>query len=218
MTGKRFQYNANKNTIEYDGKFVVYVNSVDGFRIANHWNTLYKENEQLRHDATILIQSNQDYRKENEQLKQSISDWSGSYDELYEDTKKLEEENEQLKHQLQQQELEYATTCNRLAEENEQLKSDLRYWRTLAESLAKGNNIGEFEMMDKEVTVDLNELDINIKKEIILKSDLNKWIEKKMDYYERIIEKTDGYNNVSAKGHLDMLIMLKEWIKVILND
>ena len=32
-------------------------------------NQLIKENEQLRHDATILIQSNQDYRRENEQLK-----------------------------------------------------------------------------------------------------------------------------------------------------
>ena len=30
---------------------------------------LSDENEQLRHDSTILIQSNQDYRKENEQLK-----------------------------------------------------------------------------------------------------------------------------------------------------
>ena len=34
---------------------------------------LAKENEQLRHDATILIQSNQDYRKENEQLKKQLS-------------------------------------------------------------------------------------------------------------------------------------------------
>ena len=36
-------------------------------------NKLYKklsdENEQLKHDATVLIQANQDYRKENEQLK-----------------------------------------------------------------------------------------------------------------------------------------------------
>ena len=30
---------------------------------------LEKENEQLKHDATVLIQANQDYRKENEQLK-----------------------------------------------------------------------------------------------------------------------------------------------------
>ena len=35
---------------------------------------LLNENEQLRHDATILIQSNQDYRKENEQLKQFKED------------------------------------------------------------------------------------------------------------------------------------------------
>lgn len=34
---------------------------------------------------------------ENEQLKQTVSDWSGSYDELFEDIKRLEEENEQLK-------------------------------------------------------------------------------------------------------------------------
>ena len=33
-------------------------------------NSLSEENEQLKHDATILILSNQDYRKENEQLKQ----------------------------------------------------------------------------------------------------------------------------------------------------
>ena len=32
-------------------------------------NELSEENGQLRHDATILILSNQDYRKENEQLK-----------------------------------------------------------------------------------------------------------------------------------------------------
>ena len=32
-------------------------------------NELHEENKQLQHDATILIQSNQDYRKENEQLK-----------------------------------------------------------------------------------------------------------------------------------------------------
>ena len=35
-------------------------------------NELHEENEQLRHDATILIQSNQDYRKENEELKQQL--------------------------------------------------------------------------------------------------------------------------------------------------
>jgi regulator of replication initiation timing len=164
MTEKRFQYNVNKNCIEYDGKFVAYLNSVDGCRIANYWNGLYKENEQLRHDATILIQSNQDYRRENEQLKQSYKEFedecqstfnamSRKQNDLYRKNFKLKEENEklrtknnayiqdievfkeenthlkleneQLKHKLQQQEMEYATDLHRLAEENEQLKYHL---------------------------------------------------------------------------------------------
>ena len=44
---------------------------------------LAKENEQLRHDATILIQSNQDYRKENEQLKQRNDRQAKQLDRLY---------------------------------------------------------------------------------------------------------------------------------------
>ena len=48
MTEKRFQYNVNKNTIEQDGKFVAYMNSVDGVRIANKLNVFKKENEQLK--------------------------------------------------------------------------------------------------------------------------------------------------------------------------
>ena len=52
MTEKRFQYNVNKNTIEQDGKFVAYMNSVDGVRIANKLNVLQNENEQLRQRNT----------------------------------------------------------------------------------------------------------------------------------------------------------------------
>lgn len=37
-------------------------------------NQLNDENEQLKHDATVLICSNQEYRKENEQLKEEIKD------------------------------------------------------------------------------------------------------------------------------------------------
>ena len=48
MTEKRFSYNVNKNTIECDGKFVAYVNCVDGVRIANKLNVLQNENEQLK--------------------------------------------------------------------------------------------------------------------------------------------------------------------------
>lgn len=45
---KRFQYNVHKNTIEENGKFVAYMNSIDGVRIANKLNILQKENEQLK--------------------------------------------------------------------------------------------------------------------------------------------------------------------------
>ena len=36
-------------------------------------NKLWEENEQLRKDCTILVQSNQEYRKENEQLKNKLN-------------------------------------------------------------------------------------------------------------------------------------------------
>ena len=44
-------------------------------------NALNDENEQLKHDATVLIQSNKDYRKENEQLKQQIDELINSIQE-----------------------------------------------------------------------------------------------------------------------------------------
>jgi len=42
--------------------------------LATKCSYLKKENEQLKHDATVLIYSNQEYRKENEQLKEEIKD------------------------------------------------------------------------------------------------------------------------------------------------
>ena len=50
---------------------------------ANRVGKLEKENGQLRHDATILILSNQDYRKENEQLKQRNDRQTKQLDRLY---------------------------------------------------------------------------------------------------------------------------------------
>ena len=50
---------------------------------ANRVGKLEKENGQLRHDATILILSNQDYRKENEQLKQRNDRQAKQLDRLY---------------------------------------------------------------------------------------------------------------------------------------
>ena len=46
-------------------------------------NELHEEKEQLQHDATILIQSNQDYRKENEQLKQRNDRQAKQLDRIY---------------------------------------------------------------------------------------------------------------------------------------
>jgi len=46
-------------------------------------NELHEEKEQLQHDATILIQSNQDYRKENEELKQRNDRQAKQLDRLY---------------------------------------------------------------------------------------------------------------------------------------
>ena len=63
----------------------------------------YKENEELKHDLKLLQDSLwttdviRNLEKEKEQLKQAISDWKGSYDELYQDIEILEKENEQLK-------------------------------------------------------------------------------------------------------------------------
>ena len=85
---KRFQYNVNKNTIEQNGKFVAYMNSVDGVRIANKLNVLQNENDELKKilgflqndNATDILnvlnsQENQiwELKKENEQLKSEIN-------------------------------------------------------------------------------------------------------------------------------------------------
>ena len=80
---KRFTYNVNKNCIECDGKFVAYLNSVDGFRIANKLTALAKENEQLK---TVINRYEKYSNKKNDEL---------NFRQL--DILKLKEENEQLK-------------------------------------------------------------------------------------------------------------------------
>ena len=61
-------------TVDSDGKYWdkienKYVTIDHLFRLVE---SLEKENEQLKQDATKLIYSNADYRKENEQLKQQL--------------------------------------------------------------------------------------------------------------------------------------------------
>lgn len=57
---------------------------------------LQKENEQLKHDATVLIQANQDYRKENEQLKDALNQRTEQCDKYYEENEQLKKEIEEL--------------------------------------------------------------------------------------------------------------------------
>lgn len=71
MTEKRFEYTAYDDGTEsiYDKKEKKYYYDMQLSNIEELLNDLSDENEQLKHDATVLIQANQDYRRENEQLK-----------------------------------------------------------------------------------------------------------------------------------------------------
>lgn len=64
-----------------------------------------------------------------------------------------------------------------------------------------------------EITINLNELDIDIRKELVSISALKEYINSQMDYYEELRSKTDGSNYTNAMGHLDMLIKLKDWLR-----
>lgn len=89
---------------------------------ANRVGKLEKENGQLRHDATILILSNQDYRKENEQLKQR--------------NKRLEEKIQRERRVSAKQHLKWSkeaeTKIKELSKENERLKKELLFFYDVA--------------------------------------------------------------------------------------
>ena len=133
----------------------------------------------------------------------------------------LHEENKELQHKFSQQEMEYATTAYKQAEENDLLRVENEDMRRLISNISyqrdefsrgareNANRVKKLKKENEQLRSDLE----NIQKETIFKSDLNKWIEKRMGYYERMMEKTEGSNYVNARGHLDMLIMLKEWIE-----
>ena len=115
MTEKRFQYNVNKNTIEQDGKFVAYMNSVDGVRIANKLNVFKKENEQLkirfneerekslkfcRNIDTLTIENEQLKKRNNNQYNQLTELWQiieeENWEKLIAMKKQLKEDEERL--------------------------------------------------------------------------------------------------------------------------
>ena len=76
--------------------------------VCNLLNELTEENEQLKHDATVLIQANQDYRRENKQLKARI--------EYFERKIKRERASAMKQHEKWE---------NEIQKENEQLKKEL---------------------------------------------------------------------------------------------
>jgi len=103
-------------------------------------NELHEKNKLLLRKNGAMEEEIECLSDENEQLKESVYSWSKSYNRVY-------EENEQLKHQLQQQEMENATTCNRLAEENEQLKKQLNAFKPIV--FEDANNEGSSILYEK---------------------------------------------------------------------
>ena len=106
MTEKRFTYLDYKDTVRDNETGKEYHTWYED-NLLDLLNGLVEENEQLRHDATILIQSNQDYRKENEQLKFQLQNTCYQKDEFHRGARenanrvgKLEKENEQLKKEI----------------------------------------------------------------------------------------------------------------------
>jgi regulator of replication initiation timing len=131
MTGKRFKLIYNPHTILWDNledkDVFAWAEDDDPQEIVDKLNELYEENEQLRHDATILLQSNQDYRRENEQLLKEMGDLGTAHaeeinkieDEFDEEILKLEKENDQLKKRISDYADITAITTHILNEEKE---------------------------------------------------------------------------------------------------
>ena len=95
--GLNIQDNAPKGylyLLEEQGGVNALCNLINGLN--NKCIRLENENKQLTHDASILIQSNSDYRKENEQLKSTNM-------EMEDYLARLEEENKLLKNTLTQE-------------------------------------------------------------------------------------------------------------------
>ncbi len=91
MTEKRFQYNVNKNSIEYNEKHFAYYNGEQN-KIANKLNELAEENDNI----TLLAQHNY------EESKRIINRYVDKIKELKKKNKELKAENEQLKQLLLQ--------------------------------------------------------------------------------------------------------------------
>ena len=108
--------------------------------------------QQLSHDASVLIQANTDYRKENEQLKKELEDAlldvkiyknaNATFDNVYQENEKLKSRIEYLKRKIERErnatnkqyekwEKEALEKINKLEKENEQLKEEIKDFQDL---------------------------------------------------------------------------------------
>ena len=149
MTAKRFTFDEDVNE-DYMYEMGVFSDNgkvMETTDVLNCLNELHEENNELRLQLNLCSdQRNEFHRgarenanrvgkleKENEQLKQTVSDWSGSYDELFEDVKRLKEENEQLKSDattLIYHNQEYRKEIESLKEENKFLQNKIATYKT----------------------------------------------------------------------------------------
>ena len=105
MTEKRYSYDPKQVAILKDGEFWLdgqIDTACNHSEICNELNQLSEENEQLSHDATVLIYSNQEYRKENEQLKTKNNAYLQDIEMFKEENTTLKLENQEL-HKLNQE-------------------------------------------------------------------------------------------------------------------
>lgn len=98
-------------------------------------NELKEENEQLKHDATILIQANQDYRKENEQLKSKLFDCElelehnkESVDDAYCELIQVKKENERLNEQNQKLQFNIIDMLDFVKEKGTVTREEMKEW------------------------------------------------------------------------------------------
>ena len=123
MTEKRFQYNVNKNSIEYNKKHFAYCN-VEQNKITNKLNKLNDENEQLKQRNKRFEEKIQ---RERNSFTKTHERWSK---EAETKIKELSEENEQLKRQIGNLEhtrdfcADVLADFERIEKENQEIKND----------------------------------------------------------------------------------------------
>lgn len=165
----KYKYNVNKNCIETDtGDFIAYLNSIDGFRIANKLTVLEKGNEQLKNrfkkerDTAMnlgsqcdeLVIKKQELELEIVRLEAIIKTGNCS---------SLKKENEQLKKELEDVKLDVKiyknanTTFGGVYDENERLKSRIQYLETKIQRERNATN-KQYEKWEKEALEEIDTL------------------------------------------------------------